>query len=412
MLQLAGLYIVFAVVVLLALGIAKSPLSDRVKQLVIAGLVLRVVGALVYVELFGSYYGGGDYEMYFARGSQYATLIWDGRLSDVVDMWLARDWWGTSFTILFTGAVVTILGPNLKAVAIVFALISYGGLLLTAVAFRRAFPDAARTRYLAWLVLFPSLWFWPAAIGKDALILFGLGLAAFGFAGRAGKVRWLSLALGVGLVLAVRPQVAAVCVVALIVGMFLGSGGRLGFRRIAQSILAAGLAIVILVSAGGALGLQLHDGGEVETYLDRRLNSSAIGGSATAEQGTARVSPATAIINVALRPFPWEARGFGMAIAAAEIFTLWALIVFHFGTIRAFMSENWRSRLVLFAVVFTVLYAILLGLALGNLGIIARQRIFLFPFLFLLIAARVPVKSMVRVPGGRFARSIPASRAT
>jgi hypothetical protein len=390
-LQSAGLYIVLSAVLLLAVLVGRSALPTSIRHLVLAGLFLRVIGALAYVGLFGSLYGGGDYLMYFENGSWYAFLIWEGRAPEVVDIWLARQWWGTSFTILFTGLIVTVLGPNLKAAAIVFALIGYAGILLIAAAFRHAFPEAARTRYLAWLVLFPSLWFWPAAIGKDALVLFGLGLAAFGFAGRKGSVHWVVLSIGLALIFAVRPQVAAVCTVAVVFGMVFGSAGTMGVRHVVQAGLATGLTMLVLVSAGGALGFELSDPAEVEMYLDRRLGSSSIGGSAIAERGNSSMSPVSAIVNVAFRPFPWEARGVGMMIAAVEILTLWVLIVLNARSIRAFLRRHRRARLFLFAVAFIVLYSILLGFALGNMGIIARQRIFLYPFLFMIMSTPPPV---------------------
>jgi hypothetical protein len=39
------------------------------------------------------------------------------------------------------------------------------------------------------------------------------------------------------------------------------------------------------------------------------------------------------------------------------------------------------------AVPFILVYSITLGMLIANLGIIARQRVFLFPFLFLLVEA-------------------------
>jgi hypothetical protein len=50
--------------------------------------------------------------------------------------------------------------------------------------------------------------------------------------------------------------------------------------------------------------------------------------------------------------------------------------------------------------VFVVLYAVALGLMLTNLGIIARQRIFLFPFLFVLLQG-VPSSRSSAVGAGK-----------
>ena len=61
--------------------------------------------------------------------------------------------------------------------------------------------------------------------------------------------------------------------------------------------------------------------------------------------------------------------------------------------------RNWRSHPVLrVGLPFIVLYSISLGMLVVNLGIIARQRVFLFPFLFYFLEA-VPAVSRKRALG-------------
>ena len=97
-----------------------------------------------------------------------------------------------------------------------------------------------------------------------------------------------------------------------------------------------------------------------------------------------------ALVNILFRPFPWEARNIQLAISSAEIWGFWALAWWRRRQIVASI-KNWRvSKLVRVAIPFIIIYSVLLGLLIANMGIIARQRIFLFPFLFLLFEA-VPV---------------------
>ena len=64
------------------------------------------------------------------------------------------------------------------------------------------------TRYLFFFI--PSLLFWPSGIGKEAWMMFGLGLAAYGVAKvlrvARGEASWLST--GLWLAGLVRPHVA------------------------------------------------------------------------------------------------------------------------------------------------------------------------------------------------------------
>ena len=67
-----------------------------------------------------------------------------------------------------------------------FGLLSFGGLVAYALAYRRSFPGVPYGAYWAWVFLLPSLWFWPSSIGKEAYDALGLGLATLGFAGKEG----------------------------------------------------------------------------------------------------------------------------------------------------------------------------------------------------------------------------------
>jgi hypothetical protein len=76
-----------------------------------------------------------------------------------------------------------------------------------------------------------------------------------------------------------------------------------------------------------------------------------------------------------------------MLFSAVEILGFWTIVWFrrdHF--VNAL--RGWRSdRLLRLAIPFILMYAITLGMVVANLGIVARQRVFLFPFLFLLVEA-------------------------
>ncbi len=67
--------------------------------------------------------------------------------------------------------------------------------------------------------------------------------------------------------------------------------------------------------------------------------------------------------------------------------------------------RTWRSHALLrIAVPFILVYTASLGLMVVNLGIIARQRIFLFPFLFLLLEAAPEQRVRPRRPVRRIYR--------
>ena len=386
--EIVGVLAVLALAVFLTGIILQSRLRPQVKSLLVIGLVLRVVGSQVYYYLSEWIYGYGDYSTYHQVGVAWADGLLSGSLDSVRSPYLVH-WCCTGFTIRLSGLLFALLGPNVNGAFLVFGLVGYVGIVAIAVAFARAYPDVPLERYLVWIVYFPSLWYWPAALGKDALMLGGIGLAVLGYIGRRGRTGWLPLALGMALVFMVRPQVAAVLILAMMLAYWVGSEETWTISRVLRGVVLLGGGVLVLVLAGGAMGLELTDPREVEQYLDAQSSANAYGGSAV--QGGMLLG----IVNVLLRPFLWEARGVASLIAALEVTALWGLAIWKWADIKAFFLAHRRSRLLWFSLIFVAVYVLLTGIALGNLGLIARQRVHIFPFIFMLFAGG-PVLAGVR----------------
>ena len=118
---------------------------------------------------------------------------------------------GTNFIRVVTGAVYTVFGPTRLGGYMAFGWFSFLGLFLFYRAFTIAMPEG-RSRTYARLVFFlPSLVFWPSGIGKEAWMVFALGVAAFGAARllSGSTVRGIVIAgLGAWMAAMVRPHVA------------------------------------------------------------------------------------------------------------------------------------------------------------------------------------------------------------
>jgi hypothetical protein len=251
-------------------------------------------------------------------------------------------------------------------------------------------------RYARWIWLFPSLWYWPSSVGKEALIMLGLGTAVAGFIGRGERVNWLLLTLGTTLVVAVRPQVAAVAMVAFILAHWLS----LGSRRWTTATTIQALIILGIGLGGIRLSLRFIGvdgiGAEgIQSYMEAESAGAADGGSAIESVGVGWAGVPFALTNILTRPFPWEVRNAQMFLASLEILGFWAIVWYRRRNFLAAL-RGWRSdRLLRLAVPFILIYAITLGMLIANLGIIARQRVFLFPFLFVLVEA-VPLRTTSR----------------
>jgi hypothetical protein len=388
--DLLGLVAVFALLFFVTGLVTVSRLPPAVKLLFYAGLLLRGVGAVVrYEVMFRFYKGTGDATAYYREGLVYAEHFSKLDFSPFFDpaLWYAKTWWGTQFMYFPSGIVLTLIGPTMLGAFLVFSLFAFLGLVGFAVAFRRSYPSVPLSRYVRWIWLFPSLWYWPSSIGKESITLLGLGLAVAGFIGRRDRVHWVLLGVGVFLVFAIRPQVAAVVALSMIVAQWLSFRTRWTVGKVVQGVLILGLGLTGIWYSMRTAGVGSFDVEGVETYIAEEPARELGGGSKIEAVPIDWNGVALAMVNTLLRPFPFEASNGPMIIASMEICAFWVIAWVRRRRLIASL-RNWRSdRFLRLALPFVLIYSVALGMMLSNLGIIARQRIFLFPFLFLLLEA-------------------------
>jgi hypothetical protein len=398
-----GLAVVLSVVFASIMLVGRARLPRPIRRLVCAGLLLHVLGAVAYLAVFTTYYGGGDYRFYYQNGLAYAQRIWTGDFSMffVSTGWLHHVWWGSQFAVFATTIVVSVIGPSMLAAFIVFALLSFLGLIGFGVAFRRTFPNTSLVSYLRWVVLFPSLWFWPSAIGKEAIILLGLGLCVVGYVGKRGRTRWIPVLSGLFLVFGIRPQVAAVVLASVLISQWLTFGERWTLAKTLQGVCIIGLALAGLQIASRSLGMAGADAEDVGVYMTARAEKADDSGTAVKAADVGWRGVPVAMTNILFRPFPWEVRSLSAALSCAEIVALWMIIIVRRRDVGRAL-RGWRSdSLRRVALCFVVFYATTLGMVVVNMGIIARQRILLFPFLFVFVEAVPAVGNTARVYAGK-----------
>lgn len=378
--ELTGVGIVLVVTGLIAGVICITGLSQGVKLLLCVALVLRFVGAA------GRQAIAADANVYFKWGREYATYFSRLDFSPFYDpdLWRHESWIGTQFIGYPTGLIMTVVGPSWWGTFFAFGILSFFALLAYAVAYRRSYPGTPFATYWAWLFLMPSLWFWPSSIGKEALMMLGLGIATLGFSGRNQRINWLVMIAGLSLVFCIRPQVTAVFLFAVTITYWLDFDSW-NFWKAAQAIvmLIVGMAGILFAMSRALEGEVTVEA--VEEYMDRNTALSDQGGSAVGRVGLSPGNVPIAIVNVLMRPFLWEAHNPAALISALEVILIWTLVFVRRRELAAalkFWRRDWMLR---FAIPFALLYTISFGLMVSNLGIVARQRVLVFPVLFMIV---------------------------
>lgn len=298
---------------------------------------------------------------------------------------------GTGSVRYATGLVHVVTFDDEFATFVIFALVGFVGLLCFIRAFVHALPEVDPGRYAVLLVCWPSLAYWPASTGKEALMSFGLGLAALGL-GRLLHGSWRSalfLALGLGVAALVRPHVALIVVTAGIGAMIMNSrrealGGV--FSRLFVVGALVGIGAVLSDAVERLFEVQDLNVTSVSAALDLANHRSAQGGSSFVAARIDSIADAPwGIATVLFRPLPYEATSAAGLVAAVEGLVLAALLFGAIPRVIAAVRTLRREAYVVYVLGFVGIFVFLFS-ALGNFGILTRQRTMMTPLLLVLVA--------------------------
>jgi hypothetical protein len=166
--------------------------------------------------------------------------------------------------------------------------------------------------------------------------------------------------------------------------------------RIAQGIVLALVAVVVLQNALSQLGLADADTEGVQEFMQKHAGLAQGGESDISSPGGGWSQVPMAAVNILMRPFPWEAHNPQALVAALEMTFFWYLVWRRRQRIGGVLRHFRGDRFLRMAIPMVGVYVLMLGLVFGNLGIIARQRTAILPLLFLILEA-VPRDYIVRL---------------
>jgi len=374
--------------------IAKAMASDQDRSwlptLIMAGFTAKLVGAWARWWILVDYYGGsGDASGYY------------GKAIDFVHQWRAFSpppmSIGTEAMEGLGGLVFFPYVPNFLGGFFLYATLSFFGQMFLYAAFRTSVVPRRLKLYAAAIFFVPNLVYWPSSIGKEAIMMLGIGMAAYGISkllNEASSRALLPIAGGLFIAGIIRPHVSAMLCVGATVALLVakkgtGVGAFPAKRLMLLGFVGAGLAVMMFVAAS-KFNLNVEDGldtEQVDTFLEGVEDQTAKGGSEV--DGGFISSPAEfpeATIRVLFRPLPNEAHN---PPALASAFEGLALLLLTIWKLPAMLRRGFRLRrdpYLIFCVVFTIAFIIAFSSFL-NLGLMARERAQVMPFLLAMIVA-------------------------
>ncbi len=212
--------------------------------------------------------------------------------------------------------------------------------------------------------------------------------------GRVGPIGGSSWP-GFGVVFCIRPHMALVVALSAAAATWFSNWRGFSPRRMVEVAVAVVITVIAFQGMMAQFGLGEADLEGIQEFAEIRSSQSLKGGSNIGGTGLTGAGVPMAVINVWFRPFLWEAHNPMAAVAALEMVLFWYLVWRNRRGLKPVL-KNWRrSRLIAFAIPFLVLFTFMIGLVMGNMGLLARQRTPIFPFAFMVIAAGtvvVPVR--------------------
>jgi len=399
-----GVLVVTPPIVLLVVVMLRSMFTGDlapIAKIMYAGIAAKLLGAaLRYWVGFEAYQGGIDAQRYHNYAVTASRDIWDGASSITT---IFRGGTGTPIMEGATNLVYLITGTSKMAGFVTFAMLGFVGTAFFVKAACIAIPGLAARRYAVLCIVVPSLVYWPSSIGKDAVMLFTLGVATYGIA-RLVSTTAILIPLAIttaGLIGAgyIRPHLVGLwlagafpaLLVSLIRGRDLTGSTRRGIER-------ALLLPILVVATIGLLLVSLATVRYLNPKSDDALTEATITNildetKRRTEQANSSFQPPSisnpvmwpyASVRTITRPLLFEARG------SAQLFTALELTAF-----LAILASSYRRLLHLPKLLVTNAYVafamttlFLSGLAFtsfANLGILARQRSIVFPFMLLVL---------------------------
>jgi hypothetical protein len=352
--------------------------------LILGGLCLKIIASLVRYWVAAVFYGTGDFFDYDSAGRNLSIALRHGHFVTPAGR-LA----GTNFVRLFTGYVYAVTPRELMSGFLVYSWLSFLGLLLFWRAYRIAISQRWDVTYLKWLIILPSLLYWPSAVGKDALMLLGMGMTSYGVAcllSNRPRRGVPVISFGLLAMCMVRPHVALVVCGGLAFAV-LARRYRGGFLQAIVSfafVVAAGL--LVIGAASSFFGIQTFNRASIQQEITDVSHQTGEGGSNFHPvQVNSPANFPLATVTVLYRPLPFEAHSMQEFLTSLEGLILIILSIRVLPrSVRALRYARNRPYLVYCLTAMMIFIIAFSGFS--NFGLLARQRTVLEPLLIVVLS--------------------------
>lgn len=283
---------------------------------------------------------------------------------------------GTKFIYAFTSTFSRSLDFSYLNSTLVYNLMGSMGLVFLYLALKK------HLKYMSvyWIsILFlPSLSYWSAGLGKDAISFFSTCLFIYSIT--TSKYRNILFFISLSTMFMVRPHIAFVMLISFVAYFIIQSNVHILLKLTTLPIIGA-IVLASLSYVQEYTGLEDASIEGVTDYYDSRSHLNMDGGSSI---NTSNMPLLIKMFSYIFRPFPFEAHSLIAFIASIEnsiLFLTFAYIVYKAKSSFNLIVKNENLWLIL----YTIITWIMLSYGLKNLGIAARQKWMFMPVIIYLL---------------------------
>jgi hypothetical protein len=289
---------------------------------------------------------------------------------------------GTMFVVYVTQSARAVFGGSYLDYFFVYQALGVWGLALvfrTIEEIAAELGSAIPTTMIV-LMFLPGMYFWTAAIGKDAPLFLACVLAVWSSFRLSS--RWVWFGLAIAIMVSIRVHVALVTVVALALALVAGRGvpNTVRFALGFGAVVAGGFLFSTLQAE---LNVDLSSIGSIANYVDQQTAAATRGVDSTLANSSFPVK----LLSLLYRPFFFDAGGiFGVVASIQNV----VMVIITFWLLRNFRlwAELFRGSFAIrFATIHFVALYLMLAIMYYNVGLGLRQREMATPALLVVFSA-------------------------
>ena len=440
--ELKDLYVTpfyLAIIYAIAYGFRPSVTNVYTKKYFIPALTVKIVGAIALGILYHTLYAGDTNNYYrqagiiykafgdsFAAGLELVTT--SGDITPAIRKYTDQlTWFGhgsNEYFVIRVAAVFAVLSFNTYTViAVLFAFVTFSGMWAMYMTFAKIRPQVYQELAIAVFFL-PSVFFWGSGLLKDSLCLGALGWLFYAFyrgAIERKSVLRCSLvgASAVGVIFAMKVYILLAFMPPALLWVFNENSNKIRNTAVRwlSKPLFLGVGIVVALYAFTQLAASDERFNVDKIGAQSKLTSDYLQQVSATERGSGysigvqdgtigsmiKLAPQAVVVSL-FRPFLWEARNPTMLLSALEstyFIILTLRILRRVGLVKTFSTIS-RVPVLTLCFVFSLIFAISVGISSGNFGTLVRYKIPLMPFylsgLYILQSITIPIAKLRNRP--------------